>query len=46
MCGPMFWGFWWILPLMGLLCLGLMAFHFASRRGGFRWMDGHGGSAG
>lgn len=46
MCGPLLWGFWWIFPVMGLLmCLGFMAFHFESRRRGFKWMGERGGNA-
>jgi hypothetical protein len=38
------WGFWWILPLIGLLiCLGLLvvAFRFMSTGRGFMCMGGH-----
>jgi hypothetical protein len=40
------WGFWWILPLIGLLiCLGLLvaAFRFMSTGRGFMCMGGHRG---
>ncbi len=43
--GPL-WGFWWILPLIGLLiCLGLLvvAFRFMSTGRGFMCMGGHRG---
>ncbi len=44
MCGPFAWGFWWILPVIGIVaCLGM--FLLASRRGsgglGCPWMAGH-----
>ncbi len=43
MCGPFVWGFWWILPLIGVVaCLGM--FLLAYRRGsggpGCMWMAG------
>ena len=43
MCGLM-WGFGWIFPLMGLMCLGFMAIHLLSRRHGLR-VGGRRGSA-
>ena len=46
MCGLLLSGFWWIFPVMGLLmCLGFMAFRFASRRRGFKWLGERGGNA-
>ena len=42
MCGPFFWGFWWIFPLVGfLICLGFMAFRLLSAGGGFVCMGSH-----
>ncbi len=46
MCGPFAWGFWWILPLIGMVvCLGML---LASRHGmggpGCMWMIGRGGT--
>ena len=38
------WGFWWILPLLGLsICLGFLvvAFRFLSTGHGFMCMGGH-----
>ena len=40
------WGFWWILPLIGLaICLGFLvvAFRFVSTGRGFMCMGGHRG---
>jgi hypothetical protein len=42
MCGPFFFGFWWIVPLVGfLMCLGFMAFRFLGTGGGLMCMGGH-----
>lgn len=45
--GPPMWGFWWILPLIGLfICLAflVMAFRFMSTGRGFMCMGGHHGT--
>lgn len=35
MCGPWFWGFWWIFPLIGLVLFAACAFMaFRSLRSG------------
>jgi uncharacterized membrane protein (DUF4010 family) len=42
MCGPLFWGVWWIFPLIGfLLCLGIIAFRFLGTGRGFTCTGGH-----
>ena len=43
MCGPLFWGVWWIFPLVGFsVCLGFMAFRFLGTGRGFMCTgDGH-----
>ena len=44
MCGPLLWGFWWILPLVGMvMCLGFMAFRLGTGHG-FMCMGGHPGT--
>lgn len=41
MCGPLFWGFWWIVPLIGFaMCIAFMAFRALGARGGFMCMGG------
>jgi hypothetical protein len=41
MCGPLFWGVWWIFPLIGfLICLGVMAFRFLGAGRGFMCTGG------
>ena len=42
--GPWMWGFWWVMPLMGLLlCIVVMAVMVRAMRGGhgFACMGGH-----
>ncbi len=42
MCGPLFLGFWWILPLVAfVMCLGLMMFRFLGGGHGSMCMGGH-----
>lgn len=41
MCGLLFWGFWWIVPLIGFaMCIAFMAFRALGARGGFMCMGG------
>jgi hypothetical protein len=43
MCGPFFFGFWWIVPLIGFaMCIGFMAFRGLGAGRGFMCMGGHG----
>ena len=43
MCGPFFFGFWWISALIGFaICIGLMAFRGLGAGRGFMCMGGHG----
>jgi hypothetical protein len=42
MCGPLFWGVWWIFPLIGfLLCFGIIAFRFLGTGRGVMCAGGH-----
>lgn len=43
MCGPFFFGFWWIVPLIGFaICIGFMALRGLGAGRGFMCMGGHG----
>lgn len=42
MCGLLFFGFWWIFPLVAfVMCLGFMAFGFLRTGRGLMCMGGH-----
>ncbi len=42
MCGLLFWGFWWIVPLIGIaMCLVFMLFAALGPGRGFMCMGGH-----
>jgi hypothetical protein len=43
MCGPFFWGVWWIVPLIGFsMCLAFMAVRLLGAGRGFMCMGSRG----